>query len=119
MKFKLIIALVSDAKTEPVIEAARQGGATGATVITSARGEGLKPSKTFLGLTLAGQVDVVLFLVEQHLSREILELIAEAGHFGDAAGVVRNRAVRVDGETNRQRRQDAERGARDVARKTP
>lgn len=86
MKFKLIIALVSDAKTEPVIEAAREGGATGATVITSARGEGLKPSKTFLGLTLAGQVDVVLFLVEQHLSREILETIAKAGHFDDSSG---------------------------------
>ena len=68
MKFKLIVALVTDDLTDTVIEAARKSGATGCTVITSARGEGLKPSKTFLGLTLEGLRDVVLLLVEQHLS---------------------------------------------------
>ena len=86
MKFKLIIALASDNETEKVIEAARRLGATGATVITSARGEGLKPAKTFFGLTLEGQVDVILFIVEQHLGRHILEGIAEAGGFGKTAG---------------------------------
>jgi hypothetical protein len=39
-----------------------------------------------LGLTLAGQVDVVLFLVEEHLSRKILERIATAGEFDDSSG---------------------------------
>ena len=90
MKFKLIIALVADEYTEKVIDAARKDGATGATVIKSARGEGLKPAKTFLGLTLEGQVDVLLFIVEEHMSRAILEGIAEKGHFSDkpGAGVV-------------------------------
>ena len=86
MKFKLIIAMVSDQRTEKIIDAARKMGATGATVITSARGEGLKPSKTFFGLTMDEQTDVILFIVEQHLSRSILEGIAEAGHFGDKSG---------------------------------
>lgn len=86
MRFKLIIALVADEYTEKVIEAARGAGATGATVIKSARGEGLKPVKTFLGLTLEGQVDVILYIVEQHLSRKILERIAEEGRFGDKPG---------------------------------
>jgi len=78
MKFKLIIVLTQDELTEQAIEAARSKGATGSTVITSARGEGLNPKKTFMGLTLAGQRDMVLFLVEEHHSREILETIAEA-----------------------------------------
>lgn len=86
MKFKLIIALVTDDKTEVVTEAARRKGATGSTVITSARGEGLNPPKTFLGLTLEGQSDVVLFLVEQHLSRLILETIAREGRFDEEPG---------------------------------
>ncbi len=86
MKFKLIIALVADEHTEKVIEVARKEGATGATVIKSARGEGLKPAKTFLGLTLEGQVDVLLFIVEQHMSRTILERIAEEGRFGEKPG---------------------------------
>ncbi|MCB1529585.1 MAG: P-II family nitrogen regulator [Rhodospirillales bacterium] len=86
MDFKLIVALVSDDYTEKVVEKARKMGATGATVITSGHGEGLKPNKTFFGLTLEGQIDMVLFTVEQHLSRDILEGIAEEGHFDTESG---------------------------------
>ncbi len=86
MKFKLIIALVTDEKTNAVIEAGRSHGATGSTTITAARGEGLNPKKSFFGLTLEGQRDVVLFLVEEHLSRRILEAIARAGGLDDETG---------------------------------
>ncbi len=41
MRFKLIIAFIEDSKTDDVLEAAREAGATGATVINNARGEGL------------------------------------------------------------------------------
>lgn len=87
MKFKLIVAMVQDGETDLVIEAARKCGATGCTVITSARGEGLKPSTTFLGLTLEGQRDVVFLLVEAHLSRQILEAVSKAGRFDEEAGM--------------------------------
>jgi len=86
MDFKLIIALVSDDYTEKVITKAREEGATGATVITSGHGEGLEPAKTFFGLTLEGQIDMILFIVEKHLSRNILEKIAEAGDFDNNPG---------------------------------
>ena len=81
MHFKLIIALTEDAITEKILDAAREKGATGSTVITSARGEGVEVPKTFLGLSLETQRDVVLFLVEEHLCREILETIARVGDF--------------------------------------
>jgi nitrogen regulatory protein PII len=86
MHFKLIIAFVEDRKTDDVMNAAREAGATGCTVINNARGEGIKESKTFLGLTLATQRDVVLMLVEQHLSRHILEHIGEVGEFDAKPG---------------------------------
>jgi len=86
MHFKLIIAFVEDSKTDDVMNAAREAGATGCTVITNARGEGIKESKTFLGLTLATQRDVVLLLVEQHLSRQILEHIGQVGEFDAKPG---------------------------------
>lgn len=86
MHFKLIIALVEDDKTDAVMEAARSEGATGATVINNARGEGLKKSTTFFGLTLETQRDMLLFLVEEHLSRKILEKIARVGEFEDKPG---------------------------------
>ena len=58
MHFKLIIAFVEDSQTESIMEAAREAGATGCTIINNARGEGIKESKTFFGLTLATQRDV-------------------------------------------------------------
>lgn len=81
MHFKLLIALVDDSKTNAVMEAAREKGATGATIINNARGEGIEQKKTFLGLTLETQRDMLLFLVEQHLSRKILETIEKVGEF--------------------------------------
>ena len=86
MHFKMIIVFVEDRKTDDVIDAAREHGATGATIIHNARGEGLKVSKTFFGLSLETQRDVLLLLVEEHLSRSILEEINRAGHFDDEPG---------------------------------
>ncbi|HID81503.1 MAG TPA: P-II family nitrogen regulator [Chromatiales bacterium] len=86
MHFKLIIALVDDTKTTDVIDAAREAGATGTTVMSNASGEGIEKSKTFFGLTLETQRDVLFMLVEEHLSRHILEKIREAGEFETKKG---------------------------------
>ena len=86
MHFKMIVVFVEDDKTDDVMKAARTAGATGATVINNARGEGLKKSKTFFGLTLETQRDVLLFLVEEHLSRHILEEIGRVGEFDAKPG---------------------------------
>ena len=86
MHFKLLIALVEDDKTNAVLDAARNAGATGATVISQARGEGLEKAKTFFGLSLETQRDMLLFLVEEHLSRHILENIAVVGDFDTKPG---------------------------------
>lgn len=86
MRFKLIIAFVEDAITDEVIHAAREAGATGCTVINHARGEGKEAPKSFLGLSLTTQRDVVLLLVEEHMSREILEHIGVVGAFDEKPG---------------------------------
>ncbi len=86
MNLKLIMALVADEKSESIMDAARAAGATGATIITSVRGEGLKPEKTFLGLDLAARRDVLLFLVAEPLARMILETISKAGKFDEEPG---------------------------------
>ena len=86
MNLKMIMAFVADEKTEVVMNAARDAGATGATVITGVRGEGLQPEKTFLGLDLTAQRDVLLFLVAAPKAREILETISKAGRFDEDPG---------------------------------
>lgn len=86
MRLKLIVVLVEDDRTDRVIEVARTGGATGATVITGGRGEGLKPESTFFGLDLTGRRDVVLFLVAASRARQILEAIRDSAHFETEPG---------------------------------
>ncbi len=86
MHFKLIVVFVEDEKTNAIVKAARAAGATGCTVIDSARGEGAKASKSFFGLTLSSQRDIVLLLVEKHLSRDILEHIGTVGEFDEKPG---------------------------------
>ena len=78
------------------MHAAREAGATGCTVINNARGEGLEESKTFFGLTLSTQRDVLLLLVEKHLSRHILEHIGKVGEFDEKPGT--GIAVMIDVE---------------------
>ncbi len=94
MHFKLIIAFCEDDKTDRIMTAAREAGATGATVITNARGEGMRGHKTFFGLSLATQRDMILLLVEEHLSRHILEHIGEVGEFDSKPGT--GIAIQID-----------------------
>jgi nitrogen regulatory protein PII len=86
MNLKLIVAFVADELTDAVMDAARAAGATGATVITNVRGEGLKPGRSFFGMELTAQRDMLLFLVAAPKAREILETIAVAGQLDSAPG---------------------------------
>lgn len=112
MHFKMIIVFTEDDKTDDIMNAARSAGATGATVIHNARGEGLKVSKTFFGLSLETQRDVLLFLVEEHLSRHILEEINRAGEMDAKPGT--GIAFQVDVEDAVGIKQQAEEISHDV-----
>ncbi|MFP4146348.1 MAG: P-II family nitrogen regulator [Halorhodospira sp.] len=86
MRFKLIVTFVDEEKTDAIMTAARECGATGATIINHARGEGVKRRKTFFGLNLEAQRDMVLFVVEERRARTILERIDEVGEFDTTPG---------------------------------
>ena len=86
MHFKLVIIVVEDERTQDILDAARAAGATGSTVLNQARGEGVQPARTFLGLSIDNQVDVILVLTEEHMSAEIMEKVAIAGEFDETPG---------------------------------
>ena len=86
MHFKLIIIMAEDERTQDILDAARDAGITGCTVLNQARGEGVEPAKTFLGLSIDTHVDVILMLAEEHMSREIMERVASAGEFDESPG---------------------------------
>ena len=80
MRFKLILSSVKTDITDKIVDTAKEAGATGATIIP-ARGTGIHEAKTFFGLSLEAQTDIILFLVEEHLVVKILNSIKEAGEF--------------------------------------
>lgn len=80
MKFKLVIATVKPDVTDTIVDAAKEAGATGATIVTG-RGTGIHEAKTFFGLTLEAQTDLVIFLLEEHRVEAIMAAIHEAGEF--------------------------------------
>lgn len=83
---KLIVVIVTVEKTDEIIEAARKAGATGATVIHEVRGEGLKSSKTFLGLDFTSVRDAILFVAAESCAQEIMNSLQEVGGFDDNPG---------------------------------
>ena len=84
MDFKLIIVFVDDNKTDQVLDAARAAGATGATIITSARGQGLKKLTGIFGLELLEPRDVVLILVEARRADAVMSAVLAAGKLDES-----------------------------------
>ena len=80
MELRLIIASVKQDYTDKVVDAAKEAGATGASII-QARGTGIREAKSFFGLSIEIQTDIILFLTEQHLVSDILSAINQAGDF--------------------------------------
>lgn len=79
MKFKLLMVFVDEDKTDKVLDASREAGATGATIITNARGQGLKKAIGVFGLEILNPRDVLLILVEARRADEVLDAVTRAG----------------------------------------
>ncbi len=80
MQFKLILAFVKPNISDNVVDAMKKAGATGATIIP-ARGTGIHEAKSFFGLTIEDQTEIILFLVEEHVVEKFMKVISSAGKF--------------------------------------
>ena len=80
MQFKLIMAFVKPSTTDAVVDAMKEAGATGATIIP-ARGTGIHEAKSFFGLSIEDQTDIIVFLVEEHVVEDLMKVIRLAGKF--------------------------------------
>jgi nitrogen regulatory protein PII len=88
MNYKLIVAALKPDVTDAAVDAAKECGISGATIIPG-RGTGMHEAKTFLGLTLEAQTDVVLFLTEAELVEPVMAAIRTAGRLDEhGTGVV-------------------------------
>ena len=80
MQFKLIMAFVKPSVTDDVVDAMKKAGSTGATIIP-ARGTGIHEAKSFFGLSIEDQTDIIVFLVEEHVVEDLMKVMQLAGKF--------------------------------------
>ena len=78
MKFdhELIMAVITEGHTDPVMDAARSAGAAGGTVL-HAKGTGGKLSEKFLGVSLADEKEVVLIVSKAGEKTAIMRAISD------------------------------------------
>jgi len=75
MRFNLIIGFVDPNLTEKVVKTAKEAGATG-DVIIQGKGTGIEPSN-FLGLSIQDKTDIILFVVEEHHTKKIINSVSK------------------------------------------
>jgi nitrogen regulatory protein PII len=86
MDFKLLLIVVDSERVEQVLEAVLTAGATGATILSNARGLGLSQKKTFLGLSLFERRDIVLVLVDAGRADKVLQVAEDSGRLDETLG---------------------------------
>lgn len=74
MKFSVLVAIVPEDREQDCIDAARDLGAGGVTVLAG-RGISNTAKKTFFGLTYDGSQSILLMVLEKGLSLDILKAI--------------------------------------------
>lgn len=78
IRFRLLVAIVPQGTSSPLVAAAKGAGAEGATILRG-RGTGLHEGTKFLGIPIEPEKDVVLVLVPFGEAEGVLEAIVEAG----------------------------------------
>ncbi|PWG63878.1 transcriptional regulator [Sediminicurvatus halobius] len=74
MKFAALVAVLAEDMEDAAIDAARNAGAGGVTIL-GGRGIGIEEKKTFFGLTYEGSQSVLLFVLEKKLSVRVLKAL--------------------------------------------
>ncbi len=83
MDYKLILAFVDDEKSDGVLTAARAAGASGATIIPNAQGQGSERQFGIFGLEVLSPREILLFLVEVPRAAEVLDAVCRAGRLDE------------------------------------
>lgn len=92
LKHKLIVTIVKKGVAKKIVKASKQAGAEGGTILY-AKGTGVHENKTFLGIAVEPEKEVILTLVQTEKVDEVLDKIVEAGKLdkpGNGVGFVIN-----------------------------
>jgi nitrogen regulatory protein P-II 1 len=76
--FQLIVAIVPQGRSSPLVAAAREAGAEGATIVRG-RGTGIHESARFLGVPIEPEKDVLLVLIPRERREGVMGAMVRAG----------------------------------------
>lgn len=82
--YKLVAAILPKGSTGQVLDAAREAGAEGGTILL-ARGTGVNEARTFLGLSVSSERELLLVLVEREKAGAVLDAVVGAGRLDEPA----------------------------------
>jgi nitrogen regulatory protein P-II 1 len=86
--YKLIAAILPKGSTGKVMDAARDAGAEGGTILL-ARGTGVNEARKFFGISVSSEREVLLILVDPEILDGVMEAVVEAGKLDEPAkGIV-------------------------------
>lgn len=82
--YKLIAAILPKGSTGKVMDAAREAGAEGGTILL-ARGTGVHEARRFFGISVSSERELLLVLVEPGKARGVLDAVVRAGKLDEPA----------------------------------
>ena len=86
-KYELLMAIANQGYTEMIMDAARDAGASGGTVI-HAKGTGMERAEKFLGVSLVSEKEIVLIVVKKVEKNQIMKAIMDKAGTGTKAGAL-------------------------------
>ena len=82
--FKLVAAIVPKGAAGRVVDAAREAGAEGGTILL-ARGTGVHEARRFFGVSMSTERELLLILVDPERARGVLDSMVRAGRLDEPA----------------------------------
>lgn len=82
--YKLVAAILPKGSTGKVMDAAREAGAEGGTILL-ARGTGVHEARRFFGVSVSSERELLLILVEPEKRQAVLDAVVRAGRLDEPA----------------------------------
>ena len=80
--FKLIAAVVPKGAAREVMDAAKEAGAEGGTILM-ARGTGVHEARRFFGMSMSTERELLLVLIDPETAQEVLDSMVGAGRLDE------------------------------------
>jgi nitrogen regulatory protein P-II 1 len=79
IRFQLIVTIVAQGQSEPLIDAAKGAGAEGVTIVRG-RGSGINESGKFFGVPIEPEKEILLILININKTNPVMDALVSAGN---------------------------------------